>query len=248
MRLLLDLGNSRCKFAVVQSGLSDAFGALPYPESNRLEVIEGILRQYDHLDRAVACSVLPQEANDQLKRQFTSSGLSDFYFLDPATESFGITLGYRNPGTLGSDRLAALIAAREQCQGHTCIVDCGTAVTVDALDGDGMHRGGVIFPGFESMQAALRTDTDIDFGEDAGQLVFPANSTQDAIYTGCLSAMAGGIDHAVNSMQTGDRPFDQIILTGGDAERLMPLLGLEAELKPHWVLEGLKHVSECLSN
>ena len=246
MNLLLDLGNSRCKYAVLEPGAPDKLGALPYQEGKRLEVIESVLQQYNHLDRVVVCSVLGQEVNDQLQQRFLSNGPEGFYFLSSAAWSFGITIGYRNPGTLGADRLAALIAAHEQYHGCTCIVDCGTAVTVDVLDRGGVHRGGVIFPGFRSMQASLRVDTCIDFDEATRSLDIPAYSTGDAIYTGCLSAVAGGVKHAVDSIQVHCSPFDQIILTGGDAELLMPLLALEAIYKPYWVLEGLKYVSVCL--
>ena len=123
MNLLLDLGNSRCKYAVLEPGVPDKFGALPYQEGKRLEVIESVLQQYNHLDRVVVCSVLGQEVNDQLQQRFLSNGPEGFYFLSSAAWSFGITIGYRNPDTLGADRLAALIAAHEQYHGCTCIVD-----------------------------------------------------------------------------------------------------------------------------
>ena len=58
MKLLLDLGNSRCKFAVVKKGVPDVFGALPYHEHTRLAVIENVLRQHGKPDMVVVCSVL----------------------------------------------------------------------------------------------------------------------------------------------------------------------------------------------
>ena len=243
MRALLDLGNSRCKFAILKPGEADTFGAVPYQDGSRLDVIASVLQPLSPLDSIVACSVLDKEFNEQLQNQFAASR---FYFLDPSERCFGVTLAYDNPGTLGSDRLAALIAAKVRYTGSTCIVDCGTAVTVDVLDPGGMHRGGVIFPGLASMRAALETDTEIDLHEEKGSLAIPATSTRDAIYSGCLSAVAGGISQAVDRMRAEGAPFEQIILTGGDAELLMPLLVQPVIHEPYWVLEGLKHVSECL--
>ena len=243
VKALLDLGNSRCKFGILKPGEADTFGALPYRDGERLEVIASVLQPYDQLDRIIVCSVLGLELNERLQERFTASR---FYFLNPSENCFGVTSAYEDPGTLGADRLAALIAAKVRYPGRTCIVDCGTAVTVDALDQSGVHRGGVIFPGFGSMRAALDVDTVMGVEEEAGSLAVPATLTRDAIYSGCLSAVAGGITQAIDRMQEGGIPFDQIILTGGDAELLIPLLAQKVIHEPHWVLEGLRHVSKCL--
>lgn len=243
MKALLDLGNSRCKFAVLRPGEGETFGAKPYQDENRLDVVASVLEPHDPLDSIVACSVLGRQFNEQLQNRFAASS---FYFLDPSERCFGITLAYEDPGTLGADRLAALIAAKVRYEGSTCIVDCGTAVTVDVLDPGGLHRGGVIFPGLASMRSALELDTAIDLDEKVGSLAIPATSTRDAIYSGCLSAVAGGISDAVDRMQAEGVPFDRIILTGGDAELLVPLLAQQVIHEPYWVLEGLRYVSECL--
>lgn len=243
MKALLDLGNSRCKFAILKPEKVDTFGALPYRDGDRLDIIASVLQPYDPLDRVVVCSVLGKGLNEQLQERFPASR---FYFLDPSENCFGVTSAYDDPGALGADRLAVLIAAKARYPGSTCIVDCGTAVTVDVLDKGGVHHGGVIFPGFGSMRAALELDTTMDLDEEVGRLAIPAASTQDAIYTGCLSAVAGGISRAVDGMQAEGAAFDQIILTGGDAKLLLPLLAQKVIHEPHWVLEGLKHVSKCL--
>lgn len=243
MKALLDLGNSRCKFAILKPREEDIFGAMAYQAGSRLDVIASVLQPYEPLDRIVVCTVLGRQFNEQLQNRFAASS---FYFLDPSKRCFGVTSEYDNPGTLGADRLAALIAAKVRYTGSTCIVDCGTAVTVDVLDPGGLHRGGVIFPGFASMRSALEVDTAIDLDEKVGSLAIPATSTRDAIYSGCLSAVAGGISHAVDRMQAEGAPFDWIILTGGDAELLVPLLAQPVIHEPYWILEGLRHVSECL--
>ena len=242
MKALLDLGNSRCKFAILKPEEADTFGALPYRDGDRLDIIASVLQPYDPLGRVVVCSVLDRELNGQLQERFPASR---FYFLDPSENCFGVTSAYDDPGTLGADRLAALIAARVRYPGSTCIVDCGTAVTVDVLDQGGVHRGGVIFPGFGSMRTALEMDTAMDV-EEQGSFAAPATSTRDAIYSGCLSAVAGGIVQAIDRMQVEGTPFDQIILTGGDAELLVSLFAHTVIHEPHWVLEGLRHVSKCL--
>ena len=243
MKVLLDLGNSRCKFAILKPEEADTFGASPYRDGDRLDIIASVLQPYDPLDRIVVCSVLGRGLNEQLQERFPASR---FYFLNPSENCFGVTSAYDDLGALGADRLAALIAAKVRFSGSTCIVDCGTAVTVDVLNEGGVHRGGVIFPGFGSMRAALEMDTAMDLDEEVGRLAIPATSTRDAIYSGCLNAVAGGISQAIDRIQAEGTPFNQVILTGGDAELLVPLLAQEVIHEPHWVLEGLRHVSKCL--
>ena len=75
----------------------------------------------------------------------------------------GVINRYADAETLGNDRWAALIGARALCGAHAAIVlDAGTAITIDALDADGVFRGGVILPGWHSMHTALAAHTRIE--------------------------------------------------------------------------------------
>lgn len=246
MNVLLDLGNSRCKFAVIGGSVPEVYGTLPYDETRRLAVIESVLSQYSGPDKVVVCSVLGHDLKEQLVNLFMNHQVEDYLFLEcSSAERFGIRLAYKNPGELGVDRLAAMIAASVKFQGDTCIVDCGTAVTVDALGTGGIHHGGVIFPGFTSMRAALTADTSIDSAGGTDSFEIAADSTRGAIYTGCMSAIAGGVERVMHAMQDRYGTFEQVILTGGDARLLEPLLTCEAVHEPYLVLDGLKHVSEA---
>ena len=244
MKLLLDLGNSRCKFAVVKKNVPDVFGALPYHEHTRLAVIDNVLRQHGKPDMVMVCSVLAPALNQRLEQLLTSHQVDSYFFLKSSGIDCGIRPGYQNPDELGADRLAAMVAANAKYRGNTCIVDCGTAVTVDALGTGGIHHGGVIFLGFMSMQAALFANTNLEVSPGAANFAVAADCTQDAIYSGCQYAIAGGIERVVRMMQNQYGLFDQIILTGGDAVRFAPLLTCQMVHEPHLVLDGLKHVSE----
>lgn len=239
MNLLLDLGNSRCKFAIVENNVIKKYGVQPYHKTNKLSAIKPLLHEHSNSNKVIICSVLDETFDNQLIELLASHQIHDYYFLDPAVDSFGILLGYQNPNQLGTDRLAAMIAANKKFKGNTCIVDCGTAITIDALNPKGIHQGGVILPSLTSMRQALFVDTDIQHYEADGSFNIVANNTHDAIYTGCLSAVIGGIEHIVNTMQAHYDSFDQIILTGGDAELLIPMLTQQVVYEPNLVLDGL---------
>jgi len=101
------------------------------------------------------------------------------------------------------------------------------------------------------MKKALLGNTKIEPGNsEAGDTEVGFNvlatTTEGAILTGGLCAVAGGIEYVVNKMAPDYDAFDQIIFTGGDAERLKPYLSMQVETDDTLVLDGLKVVSEIL--
>jgi len=245
MKWLLDLGNSRCKSAMLADGKITCHEPRPYNRENRLVVIESILHEQTTSPRQViVCSVLGESFNRELTKWFGNSELDDYYFLDPCTETFGIRLGYADPAQLGADRLATMIAAHEKFGGDKCIVDYGTAVTIDALNASGVHRGGVILPGAASMQRALCADTGIACRDAEGKFDIFAANTHDAIHTGCLIATTGGIQQAVDTMQTHCGSLDRTIVTGGHAAKnFAHLRAREVVQEPQLVLDSLAIVA-----
>ena len=158
--------------------------------------------------------------------------------------AFGVTSSYRQPRRLGVDRWAAMIGARAESKSALCVVDAGTAVTIDALDRHGQHLGGQIIPGLHLMARSLKSDTDGIAGvrvrpadPGTGMALF-ANRTERAIQTGALNAICGAIERAVRIMRAeGLRP--RIILTGGGASRILKQLDGKVLHRPNLVLQGL---------
>ena len=246
MKLLMDFGNSRCKFAMQENKSINKIESISYSDTDRLYVIKSLLDKINNLKQVIICSVLDSQINLQLERLLADYKIEQYYFLDADTESFGITLDHYNAKQLGADRLAAMIGAQEKFKGTKCIIDCGTAITIDVLDSNSKHLGGVILPDVHSMQNSLLLDTNIKLNkETVGFNVF-ARSTQEAIHTGCLSAVVGGIQYVINEMQTKIGLFDKIILTGGNARSLLPMLSSDAVLEPTLVLDGLMIISRKL--
>ena len=245
MKLLLDLGNSRCKYAIVEEDEVAKYDSQNYGPFGKLYSVKSISDQYSGASGIIISSVLSEEMNSQIKEALLSDVTKNIYFLDPAENSFGITLAYADPSTLGVDRVAAMIAVNKKYSGNNCIVDCGTAITIDALDGKGVHQGGVILPGIDSMRKALLTNTKIEIaGIEEAEYNVLSKTTGGAIHTGCVSAVAGGIEYVVNRMVSDYDGFDQVVLTGGDAERIKSYLSISVHTDETVVLDGLKVVSQ----
>ncbi len=246
MKLLMDLGNSRCKCAIINNGDFDLIDPISYSKTDRMSTIKSLFDGLKNLSQVVICTVLGKHINTQLEQFLVSNEIENIHFINPEIESFEIKLDRYNVKHLGSDRLAAMVGAHVKFKANTCIVDCGTAITIDALDGNGTHYGGVIFPGVQSMQNTLLQNTDIDINGESDKYEVFARSTHEAIHSGCISAAAGGIQFVINEMQTKHGMFDKVILTGGNAEKLLSMLKLNAEYEPTLVLDGLMEISKKL--
>lgn len=237
MILCIDAGNTRVKFGL-HSGDDWVFRdaivreTLASPEQLS-EAIASRLEQPPQ--RIAACSV----AGAALAAAITSLG--DRWhipvdWLRSEASAHGVRNAYASPEQLGNDRWAALIAARAQHAEACVVVMAGTAITVDALDETGCFRGGLILPGLTLMRNALAANT-AQLPVAQGRFhAFPDN-TDDAIVSGCLAAAAGAVGHM--RTQLGAVPC---ILSGGDAERLRPLLAEPIFLVPDLVLDGLARI------
>ncbi len=143
---------------------------------------------------------------------------------------------------LGVDRWLALQSAWSKVRGSCMVVDCGTATTLDLLDGDGCHAGGWIMPGPEAAHAGLLLRAP---GLDrprppSAASVEPALETAGAIEQGLWLQQAGAVKLAFEASVTGgwiDRDA-VVLLTGGAAKPLQSRLE-GARLAPDLVLEGL---------
>lgn len=158
----------------------------------------------------------------------------------------GVVNSYRQPQMLGADRWVALLGVRGLTERACAVVDCGTAVTVDALSSDGVFVGGVIFPGLRMLRESLGTGTagigSLD-GDDSDCL---ARATADGVAAGALFGLAGAIERILSEQE---RALDQemrVFVTGGDAPLLMSRLSRSAVEVPDLVLKGLARVAESL--
>jgi type III pantothenate kinase len=236
--LLLDVGNSRCKWALVQDGawlhqgvvgntewiaLQHTFAALPTPARILVSNVAG-------------------EAMAQCLSGVCSGWQRPLEFITACAEQCGVRNSYEQPQRLGSDRWAALIAAWHRTHEACLVVNCGTATTIDALSAQGEFLGGLILPGVSLMQHSLATNT-AQLNAEQGKLQdFPRN-TADAIHSGMLRATLGAIRHQFGLLQAHGGKV-RCLLGGGAAGIVLPHLDLPSERMDNLVLQGLQIIGE----
>jgi type III pantothenate kinase len=240
MNLLIDMGNTRLKWAVARAGQITAGLPLENSRINRDELV-GLWENILHPRRIVVSCVGANQLLELVQSVALELWLDvDIILVKSQAQAFGVTNAYQQPGKLGVDRWLALIAVWQKYQSPACIVDCGTAITVDLIDSDGRHQGGLISPGLMLMKKSLGQGTDaLSFSETSHACAL-ANNTEAAIYSGTLMAAIGLIEHVLSTQPENA----QLILTGGDAELIAGKLGIASIVEPDLVLHGLLCILE----
>ena len=97
------------------------------------------------IERGVIGSVVPSVNHVWTKTLGHIVG-GEVVSVSPASE-LSIELDVEEPLSVGADRLANTLAARELYHRDSIVVDLGTATTFDCITADGVFLGGVISPG-----------------------------------------------------------------------------------------------------
>jgi type III pantothenate kinase len=239
MILTVDAGNTRIKWGVRGDGAWVATGAIP---SGAADALAAALRTDWRFERALVANVAG--ASVQAGIAHTARALHcEAEFVEACEAQCGVRSSYDVPAQLGPDRWVALIGARRLVQGACLVVNAGTALTVDALTDEGVFLGGLIVPGIELMRRALDSHT-AGLRMQPGEIrYFPAN-TGDAIMSGAAHAAAGAIERMAGFMQESGQTEVCVVLSGGAAPLLRPLLALDVMPVEHLVLEGLAAIAE----
>lgn len=239
MNLLVDIGNSRIKWAYQTDEQLSDFGGEFY---NKNDVCGFFDKYWDHLavpDRLLAANVGGRHVAEQLQEWSARHWHIEPEYTCVTKKESGVINAYNDVTRLGIDRWMALIAVWQEYHSSACIVDCGTAVTIDGLNANGEHLGGLIIPGVLLMQQSLYQNTMIETDKRNVDIKTLANTTEQAIQSGCTLAIVGLIEHILNEIQKTTAKEIYCILSGGDAERIKGLLPDNFILEPHIVLKGL---------
>ena len=232
--LVIDAGNTRVKWALHDGRAYVASGAI---ETSRAAEIARQWPSRMEARAAIASNVAGGEVGEQLARACKGRGLELRAIRSQATQ-LGVTSDYKDPGQLGTDRWAALIAAHRLGPGHKLVVNAGTALTIDALTAEGRFLGGLIVPGPALMRRSLDRGTAGLRLTEGAFAEFPA-STPDAITSGAIQACAGAIERMRDAMAGADATPSQVVLSGGAAPELAAHLPIAATIRENLVIDGL---------
>jgi type III pantothenate kinase len=234
--LLLDIGNTRIKWAWLDGRTLRPGGAAVHAGDAERALVGWTSAARP--DRVLAVSV----AGDRITGA-VSVWTRRWWGVDVRLLRSGagaaVSSGYTDPMQLGADRWAAVVGAYTCSRTAVCVADCGSALTVDGVDADGRHRGGLIAPGWRLMRRALHQNTaQLPLVDPQAVRLF-AVDTATAIASGTLLGLAAMVEQLTRRMAVELGGDVQLWLTGGDAPTLLPYLQLDFRHAPDLVLQGL---------
>ena len=236
MNLLVDIGNSRIKWAIKKNieKLSANVGA--YDKSDPEKYLNKNWIDIPLINKILVANVAGDEVADKIRAWAEKRWHKKIQFVRVRKKAFGVVNAYTDISQLGVDRWLAIIAAWNKYRQSVCVVDCGTAITVDGVSSGGMHSGGIIMPGIAMMQNSLVQDTAgiNTIGLSLLEKIGFADNTEQAINNGCYMAVVAMIKHILHNMD------GIVIITGGDGQSIANFLPCECLYEPDLVLNGME--------
>jgi type III pantothenate kinase len=242
MTLLVDIGNSRVKWARFENGVLGVQHAAIHAGWSAADWRERLFGDRP-AGSVLAATVAGGASADALREAARTAGAAEVQFATTRAEAAGVRNGYAIPSQLGVDRWLAVIGAHHLVRRACVVADVGTAATVDVVAADGRHGGGFIVPGPALMVSALVAGTSdlgarhADRRPDSAALW--ADNTRHAMERGAHLALAALLDRCVAEAGAGGTGPPALVLTGGAGCGLRPYLRSAVTPVPDLVLRGL---------
>lgn len=236
--LVIDIGNSRTKFAVFNNRrLEEIFTDLTIEEA------EALISTHQ-----ISNSILSSVKRDTAGWEEFLKENTDFLRFSAQLKT-SVHIKYLTPGTLGLDRLAAVIGAYALYPNRNCLViDAGTCITYDAVDTEGNYCGGSISPGLKMRLQAMHTFTGglpaVELNENFAD--WQGNDTVSAMLSGVVNGTRSEVLGFIDDYSSRYSNL-QVVLCGGDMNffdtRLKSSIFAQTfKTEPHLVLIGLNEV------
>jgi type III pantothenate kinase len=224
--IFLDIGNSAIKWRTLESDV--------YSKN----VEEFLLNTLPQADTAWVSAVANLHIVDDLGTHF------DRVNLIPSQKKFNnLNISYDDSTSLGSDRFFAMIGAINHYPTKPLLViDTGTAMTFDVIDGDGNHKGGLIMPGLGALRTSFLKFETTDVSTNIDGL---ASNTKDAWKNGTQSMLISSIN---NQIEKFNEMFSDGIVTicGGFVDEIKNELPNSVQIFDNLVLDGLECYSQTV--
>lgn len=224
--LTLDLGNSALKW--VHWTAADAGAGEPDVQSCSWEeewcaalghAVKSAAAHGDDLSIVIS-SVVNEERSGEVRASCAER--TDAVFLNPPP---ALEIACDEPQTIGRDRLYAALGAWRSLKGPAIVLDAGTALTVDAVEGRerACFLGGAIAPGPRLLMGALATGGAQLFDIDLeGQTTALGRNSEEALRAGVRIGFCGAAAELVRRVsQEAELEDAPVVLTGGARGFLM---------------------------
>ncbi|MEQ3636012.1 type III pantothenate kinase [Alcanivorax sp.] len=241
MMLFVDVGNTAMKWRYRDGDGIHQGGGRHEREWSR--VVDIMLRSAAGMPSEVwVASVAGPEADAAIAYCLKRATRCEPRFYYSCQSDFGVESCYPEPRKLGVDRWVAMIEGFQR-YGASIIIDCGSALTIDAVDSRGTFLGGYIVPGLGMLRGALLRDTsDVHIEPGMAQLGL-GRSTGECVHNGLLRMSVAFVTEVVLELRQVLDDTCKVLVTGGDAPELIGAFTFEFLHAADLVLDGLERVA-----
>jgi len=245
MNLLIDVGNSRIKWAQQSDAGLQSCRACFYSKAHLSDSIGPSWAGLPRPDQVFVANVAGRKVADEMSACLDKAWGIIPTFLSVTRKAAGVINAYDDISQLGIDRWLAMIAAWNSYQSAICIVDCGTALTVDVVTASGQHAGGLIVPGWSLMKDVLNSQTQqISSSLNRSPSLELGRNTEECISNGAVMALTAMVSQVIARMRLRHGEDFRSVITGGYAEEIKSMLTADIDYHPHLVLNGMAIVAE----
>jgi type III pantothenate kinase len=190
---------------------------------------------------AILACVVPSHS-DAWTRALTAVSETRALVVGPGLKT-GIGMRLDSPGDVGSDRVANVVAARNDYGFPVVVVSLGTTTNIEVVDERGTFVGGAIAPGVMLGARALsEAAARLPLVELSVPRSVVGRNTREAIQAGVVLGEAARVDGLVDAVFEGLGSEAPLVVTGHHASVVNPLLRHQTVLDPTLTLRGLARI------
>lgn len=240
--LAINVGNTRCHLGAFVDGklTNQAHLDIDADDAATARAIEHVTEPFKSTDKVILLvGTVNSEASRKIEQQISQQ---TGWPVQHVERDVNVPIGRQLDGDsmAGTDRLLNAAAAYDQIKQACIVIDAGTAVTVDFVDGEGTFHGGAILPGARMMLQSLHEHTaqlpQVEFDRPDETI---GHNTAQAMLDGVFHGLRGAVRELVEKYAEVYGAYPKVIATGGDAERLFKDYELIEAIVPDLALRGL---------
>jgi len=221
--IYIDIGNSAVKWRILDSDVYSKY------------VDEFLTSTLPQADSAWVSAVANQDIVEDIKSLF-----KEFHLVNSQKKCNNLVVAYDEPSSLGSDRFFAMLGAMNQfSKKPLLVIDIGSAMTFDVINGDGIHQGGLIMPGLAALRISFSKFETTDLTTNIDGL---ARNTTDAWKNGTHAMLISSINDQIEKFNE-IYSDGMVTICGGFVEEIKNELPKSVQIFDNLVLDGL----ECYS-
>ena len=213
----IDFGHTNYKIAFFKNGNLSSTCIYSYSKKSITDNLCNEIKK-EKFEKILCCNVLNDKIINSIVKKLPDEIQSHLKFFKSNDCLEYIDLSYKkNIDRLGSDRAINLVSASQKTNKDVIVIDSGTATTIDYLDSNKVHCGGIILPSSTTINNFFNEMLDFNFNEENFSKSVFSNNTRSCIESGSIFSAYTVINNVIDVMKKTKASDPDIFVTGGNA-------------------------------